>query len=189
MNWIERGGGTALAEVPFMKRLPLVATFPMIAVVSLGGCNARQGELGVELSGPAVSVPFVFHGNCVAGWSVAVDVRLRETGGRTVVIRSLTFRLTDEGRNAELGGSYTLTAAELTERFGGNFVPAHGSRVYRLAGRADARPEGPILLAGAIDARDESGRTVATSFRSSAPELVVHDPDLSGGPCPITGSP
>jgi len=65
----------------------------------------------------------------------------------------------------------------------------YGSRVYRLAGRADARPEGPILLAGAIDARDESGRTVATSFRSSAPELVVHDPDLSGGPCPITGSP
>jgi hypothetical protein len=30
---------------------------------------------------------------------------------------------------------------------------------------------------------------VDTSFRSSAPELVVHDPDLSGGACPIMGSP
>lgn len=153
-----------------------------IACAATGACRSDPGRLESELVGTATAEPLIFHGNCLAGWMVALDLQLNETRGIDVLLDLLSYRLFDEGR--EIGiGSEAMDAATLEERYGSRVVPANGSRVFRIGLQSGVRPEGPILVTGDAVGLDADGNGVSLPFRFTA-ELVVHDPDPPlGGPC------
>jgi len=158
---------------------------PVVLTLGLGaGCGTEPGRLVAEIVGPAEADPLVFHGNCFAGWQLRVELRVRESGGTAVWIERLHYRLADEGLGVGLVEEALDTAA-IEERFGESLVPANGARVLTLGALSTARPIGPVVLSGSVTGRDEGGSRVGTTFRLTAPSLIVRDPDLGpGGACP-----
>jgi len=63
----------------------------------LAGCTPDPAEMMVSLAPPATATAQYFHGNCFAGLSVGVDLRVQETQGIGVLLSRLSYRLTDRG--------------------------------------------------------------------------------------------
>ncbi|HXV61004.1 MAG TPA: hypothetical protein VEK15_09950 [Vicinamibacteria bacterium] len=157
----------------------------VVALLYLLGCGSDPAQLTVELVEPATATPQFFHGNCFAGYSVAVGLRVRETSFVGVFLDSLSYRVVDEGTGFEIA-SDVLDRATIDERYGAmaSVLVGGGSRVYPLGGRSDD-PVGPLLVSGEIAGRDENGNNVRTSFNLRA-TLNVIDPEPPGsGACVV----
>ncbi|HSF16214.1 MAG TPA: hypothetical protein VLK65_11745 [Vicinamibacteria bacterium] len=157
----------------------------VVALLLLSTCGSDPAQLTVELIEPATATPQFFHGNCFAGYSVAVELRVRETSFVGVFLDSLSYRALDEGTGFEIAAD-TLDRATIDERYGAmaSVVVGGGSRVYPVGGRSDD-PVGPVLVSGDITGRDENGKNVGTSFSLRAP-LNVIDPEPPGsGACSV----
>jgi len=161
---------------------------PFLAVAVSAGCSSPEpARLTASVEGPAVAAPQFFHGNCFAGWSVRVELRVRETEGTAVWLDGLDFRILDAG----LGGAVTdqsLDSVTFTDNYGERLVPPHGSVLLPVGGPSGERPVGPIVLEGVVRGRDENGNAVAASFHLTASSLDVHDPEPPGaGACSSPG--
>ena len=160
-----------------MKHVAILAI-----VVAASACGSDPGRLQSELAGGATADPQIFHGNCLAGWVVSLDLQFNETQGVDVALDLLGYRLFDEGRETVIG-SENLDGATLEERYGSRVIPAHGSRIFRIGLPSGLRPQGPILVTGTAVGLDENGNGVNLQFRLTA-DLVVNDPAPSdGGAC------
>ena len=115
----------------------------VVALLLLSGCGSDPAQIAVELVEPATATPQFFHGNCFAGYSVAVGLQVRETSFVGVFLDSLSYRVLDEGTGFEIAAD-TLDRTGLDEFFGAmaSVLVAGGSRVYPLGGRSDD-PVGP----------------------------------------------
>lgn len=149
-------------------------------------CDREAAELVAELASPAVASPQYFHGNCFAGWSVAFELRLRETNGVEVVLDELRYRVADASTLEELAGE-RLDRASLESRYGATatVVPGRSSRIFGLGFVVPDRPLGPLGVSGGFSGRDENGRAVNGAFDLTASVSVRGDePPPSGGACP-----
>jgi hypothetical protein len=177
--------GTSVAPSPReeLPMRPALTSALLLATLAIN-CRMQPAELTLDLAGPAVADPQVFHGNCFAGWVVRVELRVRETRGVAVVVERLAYRLADEGRGVDLGAE-VLDAPAIDVRYGDRVVEAGGSRVFGLCVPSAARPVGPIAFVGDIAGLDDNGNPVAARFRLSAASLTVRDP-VPGqeGACP-----
>jgi hypothetical protein len=155
----------------------------LVFVFLMTGCTPDPAELRFSLVEPATANAQYFHGNCFAGFSVSVDLRLQETRRISLVLSRLSYRLTDRGTGLVVVDE-SLDTRGIEERYGegAGSIPAGSTRIFRIGGRSDA-PVGPIAVRGGIEGMDENDQTIAESFDLSAP-LVVNDPGPpSGGAC------
>src|SRR4051794_16989731 len=97
----------------------------LLLVVLAGGCS-RTGALTADLAPVAPATPLVFHGNCVTGWLLALDLRLTETGDAAVTLDSFSYGVVDEGTGLDLTGPdpLILDAAAFESVAGSRVVPA-----------------------------------------------------------------
>jgi hypothetical protein len=149
----------------------------------LTGCTPDPAELTVSLAEPANANAQYFHGNCFAGFSVGVDLRVQETQRIGVLLSRLSYRVTDRGTGLVLVDE-SLDTRGIDERYGegASSIRAGSTGVFRVGGRSDA-PVGPIAVTGGVEGMDENDQSVVESFDLSAP-LVVSDPGPpSGGAC------
>jgi hypothetical protein len=154
-----------------------------IACSAAGACRSDPGRLDSQLVGTATADPLIFHGNCLAGWMVRLDLQLTETHGSDVLLDLLTYRLFDVGRDIGIG-SESMDGATLEDRYGSRVIPANASRVFRIGLQSGVRPEGPIHVSGTAVGLDEDGNGVNLPFDFRA-TLEVHDPEPPiGGACP-----
>lgn len=138
----------------------------------------------MDLPADPIASPLVFHGNCLAGWQLSLELRLRESQGVDVALESLTYEVAD-GRTSQSWGGEMLDASALRSRYGEGAagVPAHGARELQLAVRVEGPVRGPIVVSGEVRGRDPAG-ALRESFRLSAAQVVVITPALdSGGAC------
>jgi hypothetical protein len=162
----------------------------LITLLTLGvfcGCTRERAALDVSLTVPVAS-RFIVHGNCFAGWYIALDVIVRETKGVDVLIESVSLRVDDT--SAGLLGERMVDAPFLRDRFGesGASLPAHGSiripmSVGALGGSIVAPAiSGSVVVSGDILAADEQG-TLRTSYRLPAGVRIDDSPLPSAGAC------
>ncbi len=150
----------------------------------LTGCTPDPAELMISLAPPATATAQYFHGNCFAGFSVGVDLRLQVTGRIGVVLSRLSYGLTDRGSGLVLLDE-SLDSRGIDERYGegASSIPAGSTGVFRIGSVSDA-PVGPIAVTGGIEGLDENDQTVVESFDLSAPLVVIDPGPPSGGACP-----
>jgi len=156
----------------------------VVFFVLLAGCTPDPAELGVSLVEPATANAQYFHGNCFAGFSVGVGLRIRETRGIEVVISRLAYRVRDRGTGQVLADE-SLDGRSLEERYGGSarLVRAGETKTFPLAAISSERPEGPLAVQGEIEGMDENEQRVFAAFDLPA-ELTVNDPGPpAGGAC------
>lgn len=161
-----------------MRPRVFVLLFPLI------GCTPDPAQLVVSVVEPARAAAQYFHGNCFAGFSVGVGLRIQETTGLEVVLSRLAYRVVDRGTGAVLLDE-SLDRGTLEDRYGGNasLIRAGGSKTYPLTGISSDRPEGPIGVTGEVEAFDENEQRVVSAFDRSA-TLEVTDPGPpSDGAC------
>lgn len=153
---------------------------PWVVLVLALGCSPDPAEVTVSLVEPATASAQYFHGNCFAGFSLVVDLRIQETRGVGIVLSRMFYRITDQGSGRTLVEE-TLDQRAIDERYGerASILPASGTRTLRLVAVSE-RPVGPIVVGGEIEALDENDQRVVESFELSTP-LVVNDPDPPGG--------
>ncbi len=157
----------------------------VVFLLLLTGCTPDAAELTVSLVEPATATANYFHGNCFAGFSVGVDLRIQETRRIGVVLTRLVYRLTDRGTD-QLLADESLDTRGIDERFGerASSIGAGATKLFRV-GSVSGGPVGPIAVTGEIRGMDENDQTVAEAFDLSAP-LVVNDPGPpAGGACTI----
>lgn len=152
---------------------------------ALASCDEETAGLTVSIPTTATATPQFFHGNCAAGWSVAVELRVRETGGVEVVLDELRYRVFDTGITEELGAE-ALDRATLIERYGTTaaVLPGGSTRSFPLGFPTEARPLGPLEVSGSLSGRDENGRAITAAFDLATPITVSDDPPPEGGACP-----
>ena len=149
----------------------------------LSGCGRDPAELTVSVVEPVIANAQYFHGNCFAGFSFGVDLRVQETAGVGVVLSRLVYRLADQG-TAEVISDESLDARAIEQRYGAgaSTLPSNGIRLYHLVG-VSRQPVGPISVAGEIEGLDDNEQRVAEAFQLSA-ALAVNDPGPpSDGAC------
>jgi hypothetical protein len=149
----------------------------------LTGCTPDPAELTVSLAEPATATAQYFHGNCLAGFSVGVDLRVQETRRIGVLLSRLSYRVTDRGTGLVLVDE-SLDTRGMDERYGAgaSSIPAGSTGVFRIGSVSNA-PVGPIAVAGGIEGLDENDQTVVESFDLSAPLVVIDPGPPSGGAC------
>jgi hypothetical protein len=133
----------------------------------------------------------VVHGNCFAGWYVAVDLIVRETRGVDIVIESVSLRVEDE--TGALLGERRVGSDFLLERFGESGASLPGGTSLRIpmsvgavSGSVDAPPIGHTIVAsGEVAAADEQG-SVRSPFRTSAEVRIDGTPLPASGACSQT---
>jgi hypothetical protein len=155
----------------------------LVFLFLLAGCTPDPAELRVSLVEPATANAQYFHGNCFAGFSVSVDLRVQETRRVSLVLSRLSYRLTHRGTGLVVVEE-SLDTRGIEERYGegASSIPAGATRLFRIGGVLDA-PVGPIAVTGRIEGMDENDQSVVESFDLSA-TLVVNDPGPpSGGAC------
>ncbi|MGH9334133.1 MAG: hypothetical protein ACRD21_10330 [Vicinamibacteria bacterium] len=135
----------------------------------------------VSLVEPATAAAQYFHGNCFAGFSVGVDLRIEETRRVGIVLSRISYRITDQGSGQGLADE-ALDRQAIDERYGerSSIIPASGTRQFRLGAITSGRPVGPIVVSGEIEALDENDQRVVESFQLTTP-VVVDDPGPPGG--------
>jgi len=157
----------------------------LVFLFLLNGCTPDPAELAVSLDEPANANAQYFHGNCFAGFSVGVDLRIQETKGIGVVLSRLSYRVTDRGTGQVLSDE-SLDSRALDERYGqsASVIPPSSGKNFRLGAISSDRPGGLLAVTGEIQAMDENDQTVVEAFDLSAP-LLVNDPGPppSGGAC------
>lgn len=156
-----------------------------VLVLSLASCEKKQAELDVDIPTSATATPQYFHGNCFAGWSMAVELRVRETRGVEVVLDELSYRVFDTAVMEEHGAE-VLDRTSLESRYGSTAsVLAGGStRSFPLGFPTHTRPVGPLTVSVALSGRDENGRAVSSSFALTTTVTVVgDDAPPQGGAC------
>jgi hypothetical protein len=159
----------------------------LLGALAALACSEERAGLEVQLAQPVAS-RFFAHGNCFAGWSIAIDVVVRETSGVEVVLDSVSVRV-DDARTAEVLGERVVDATSLREQFGeaGAVIHGHGSlrlpmSVGAVAGSVDApATSGALLVSGMVVAHDERGM-VQVPYRMTA-ELSI-----DGGALPTSGA-
>ena len=181
---------------PAARRAPLVAprsaaspgslAFALALLVLAFGCgNDPRAELDVGLAGPATVVPEIFHGNCLVGYSLSVELEVRETRGVDVVLDVLDFRLREEGSGSDLSGE-RLDAQSLEDRYGpgARSLAGHGVRTFRVGARYD-RGAGaePIAVSGSLSGRDLHDHRVEAAFDLRSAVEFVGEPPGSSGAC------
>ncbi len=149
----------------------------------LTGCTPDPAELRVSVTPPATATAQYFHGNCFAGFSVGVDLRVQETQGIGVLLSRFSYRLSDRGTGRVLVDE-SLDTRGIDERYGASatFIPAGSTRELRLGSVSDAAV-GPIVVEGGIEGLDENDQSVAETFALSAPLVVIDPGPPSGGAC------
>ena len=158
-----------------------------VALLSLlAGCTPDPAELTVSLVEPAAATAQYFHGNCFAGFSVGVGLRVQESRGIEVVISRLAYRIADRGTGRMLSDE-SLDAGTLEDRYGerASVTRAGASKTFPLTAISSDRPQGPLIVSGEIRGIDENDQAVAEAFDLSA-ALVVNDsgPPSSGACAP-----
>jgi hypothetical protein len=159
------------------------------AVLSLGllltsACDGERADLVVALGSSAHVSPQYFHGNCFAGWSIAVDLVVRETNEVQVVLSAFDYRLVDQGAGAEVGAD-SLDSSAIEARFGSmaNVLPGRTSRTFTVGAVDESRPSGPLEVTGSLSGRDENGNAVRASFALESSLSVEDVPPPSDGAC------
>jgi hypothetical protein len=158
----------------------------VLALGMLSTCAHDRAGLEVSLV-PPVASRFVVHGNCFAGWYVAVDLIVRETKGVDVVIQSVSLRVEDQA--GQLLGERMIDSDFLRDRFGefGATLSAGTSlRIPMSVGAVNGPVEAPaigpsIVASGEVLAADEQG-SLRAPFRISAAVTV------EGGSLPTAGA-
>ena len=157
----------------------------LLPLLVLTGCTPDPAVLVASAVEPATATAQYFHGNCFAGFSIGVDLRVQETQRVGVVLSRLAYRLTDRG-TGQLLSDENLDRRGIEERYGerGSSIPAGSTKLFHV-GSVSGEPVGPIGVSGDIEGMDENDQTVVAAFDLSAP-LVVNDPGPpSGGVCTI----
>jgi hypothetical protein len=141
----------------------------------LTGCTQDPAELVVSAIEPATANAQYFHGNCFAGFGIALDLRVQETRRVSVLLSRFAYRLTDRGTGQSLADE-DLNSREIDERYGerASSIPAGATKVFRIGG-VSHEPLGPLSIAGELAGMDENDRTVVASFDLSV-RLEVSDP-------------
>ena len=157
-----------------LKEAPLRAsrTFRTLATLLtfgvLSGCASERADLEVSLT-PPIASRFLVHGNCFAGWYIALDVVVAETRGVGERMVDATF-LRDR-----LGESGSLLRGPSSVR-----IPIS---VGALNGSVDAPAiSGSIVGSGVVLAADERG-TVRSAYRIPAVVRVENPPLPMAGAC------
>jgi hypothetical protein len=153
----------------------------LLASLVVAGCTPEPAVLEVRLDGTATAMPQFFHGNCFAGFSVSLGLRLSETRGVDVRLESFAYRIRDDGSGASIAEE-TLDAAALEERYGSGLLPGRSSRTLSVGGPA-SNPVGPLSVSGEVRGRDENGARVSQSFQLSTTLRVEEPVKPSGGAC------
>jgi hypothetical protein len=157
---------------------------PTVGAVSLVVCGAPRAAVDVALDGTPVAAPLVFHGNCVAGWLLSLELRLRETQGVDAILDGVTYMVDDLASGAALGGE-SLNGASLRARFGdgATTLPGRGSVKLTLAVRVDEPPAHGVRVSGAVAGHDTAGPWGAP-FSLSAAQVIAQAPlPGPGGAC------
>ena len=166
---------------------PSPRVLPLFALPGLLACGgSRSAELTVDLVSPVRLVPLVFHGNCLAGYEVRAEMRVRETAGVGVVLESLEFRFHDDTAGTDLGaGILDATALERGSGEAARSLAPFGSQTFDVGGRWEGTQAGDLVtLSGRILGRDAAGESVSASYSlKSNVELVPYVPQ-EGGACP-----
>jgi hypothetical protein len=155
-----------------------------VVLLALPACASDPAVLVPALVEPASAAAQYFHGNCFAGFSVGVGLRVRETQGVEVLLSRLSYRMIDRG-TGEVLADESLDQSAIEERYGGNasLIPAGASHTFPLAGRAQGRPSGPLAVQGSVEGMDENEEMVVAAFDLSS-RLEVDDPGPpAGGAC------
>jgi hypothetical protein len=168
-------------------RRPLAAIGMTLALTALSGCATERGDLEVSLVTPVAS-RFIVHGNCFAGWYVAVNLIVRETRGVEVVIQSVSLRVEESTGN--LLGERMIDSTFLRDRFGegGATVPERGSLVIPMSvGAVKGSVQAPeidrsIVASGEVLAVDAQG-SVRDQFRMTATVTIDDRPVPTAGAC------
>lgn len=155
-----------------------------LGVLAAVGCGSDPAVLRVDLVEPATASAQFFHGNCFAGWSVGVDVRITETKSVHVRIESFRYRLVDQGSGVEISAE-TLDAATLDVRYGegASVLPGGSSRLYRIGGVTGSPPSGPLGVEGEIVGRDENDHRVVAPLQLTTTIRVGDDTPPESGAC------
>ncbi len=157
----------------------------VIFFLLLTGCTPDPAELTVSLIEPATANAQYFHGNCFAGFSISVDLRIQEARRVGVVLSRLAYRLTDRG-TGQLLADENLDMRAIEDRYGerASSIPAGATKVFRI-GSVSGEPVGPLAITGEIEAMDENDQRVAEAFDLTA-RLEVNDPrPPASGACSV----
>jgi hypothetical protein len=158
----------------------LVALVVASVALAAASCGEEPAMLTADLIAPATASAQFFHGNCFAGWSIAVELRVAERERVDVFLDRFTYVLSDRGSGLRLGEETLDGAAlELAYGFQANVVMAGSSRTYGLTAVTGARPVGPLEVTGELSGRDDNGHLIRTPFQLTA-TLDVREPDPPG---------
>jgi hypothetical protein len=156
-----------------------------LGVIAAASCSAPRAGLVIDLQGTPTVTPLVFHGNCLAGFMLSYDLRVRETEGGQADLRLLRHALYDDATGEALGGE-TLDASALRERYGAESMrlPPHGVQVFALGVRIGGPGRRTLVGEGEVEAADEAG-PVRRTYRLSLGVVTIEEPKPSaGGACP-----
>lgn len=156
-----------------------------LALLTAGCGESPPAQLEVALAGPATVAPEVFHGNCLVGYSLSVELEVRETRGVDVALETFEFHLRDEGSGSELGGE-RLDAQTLEDRYGpgARSLAGHGSQVFRVGARSDrGEGTGPLAVSGRASGRDVHDHRVETAFELHGAVEYAGGTSGSSGAC------
>lgn len=169
---------------PLQTRMARGPRLAVLALTSLlgAGCAGARGGLEVAPDGVPRAAPLVFHGNCLAGWTLSIPLRVREVGGADVVVSGIELRVEDAATGTPLGAS-TLDAAALREA-GGRLPRVAGEESIELVVdvRVDVAIRAGVVVSGEIRGADARG-VVRGTFRLTAPPIVFDDVPSGGGAC------
>ena len=150
----------------------------------LASCATDRARLAVELPAPPSVTPLVFHGNCLAGFLLAFDLRLMETAGTALDLSALSFEVRDAVTAEGLGGE-TLDATALRDRYGADALRLrpHGSHSFAVAVRVSGAGRRAFFASGEVSGADSEG-PVRQPYRIDLGEVVLAPPPASeGGAC------
>ncbi len=165
-----------------MARGPRLAVLALTSLLD-AGCAGARGSLEVAPGGVPRAAPLVFHGNCLAGWTVSIPLRVREVGGADVVVSGIELRVEDAATGTRLGAA-ALDAAALRETAGGRLPRVAGEESIELVVdvRVDLAIRAGVVVSGEVRGADARG-VVRGAFRLTAPPIVFDDVPSGGGAC------
>ncbi|MGE0592224.1 MAG: hypothetical protein AB7G23_11765 [Vicinamibacterales bacterium] len=134
-----------------------IAAVALTLGMIVAACGAPGPELQLALAGDPVQSPLVFHGNCFAGWTIALEVEIRETRGSDVRLTGLSFEVrTADGRRV---GGEALDEGSLADRYSADRLDIRGgtARAFVVSVISDDPLEGALVVSGAVTGTHADG--------------------------------
>ncbi|NOT44557.1 MAG: hypothetical protein HOP14_08145 [Acidobacteria bacterium] len=160
-----------------------IAAVALTFGMAVAACGVPEPQLQVSLAGDPVQSLLVFHGNCPAGWTIALDVEIRETRGSDVRLTALSFEVhTADGRRV---GGETLDERSLADRYGADRLDIRGgtARAFVVSVLSDDPLGGGLVVSGTVTGTHADGAVHEAYSLSGqvAPPPAAGLPD--GGAC------